>query len=73
MKHTRLPLDILYVDRNGKVVSIHQMQPFDLTGATSRGPAQYAIELNQGAAAAAGVKDGDQLQLPENVTSLTAE
>lgn len=73
MKHTRLPLDILYVDHAGKIVSIHQMQPFDLTGATSRGPAQYAIELNQGAAAAAGVKDGDQLQLPADVTSLTAE
>lgn len=73
MKHTRLPLDIIYVDKGGKVVSIHQMKPFDLTGTTSRGPAQYAIELNQGSAAAAGVKDGDQLHLPADVTSITAQ
>lgn len=70
MKHTRIPLDILYVDAGGTVVSIHQMQPFDLKGSVSRGPAKYAIELNQGAAQAAGVKAGDRLTLPPSILSL---
>jgi uncharacterized membrane protein (UPF0127 family) len=73
MKHTRIPLDILYVATDGRVVSVRQMQPFDLTGVPSNGPAKYAIELNQGAANAAGVKAGDQLQIPPAVTSLTPE
>ena len=70
MKNTRIPLDILYVDSNGKIVSIHQMRPLDLTGVPAKGLAKYAIELNQGMAAAAGVNEGDQLQIPDDVKSI---
>src|SRR3954453_2404300 len=28
MKNTRIPLDIVYTDKNGKIVAIKQMQPF---------------------------------------------
>jgi len=73
MKHTRIPLDILYVDATGKVVSVHQMKPFDLSPVASRGAARYAIELNEGAATAAGVKDGDQLSLPPDVTGAKSD
>jgi uncharacterized membrane protein (UPF0127 family) len=66
MKNTRIPLDIIYVDAQGRVVSLHQMKPYDLGTTSSDGPAQYAIELNQGAAANAGVKAGDQLVIPQN-------
>ena len=65
MKNKRIPLDILFLDSEGKVVSIHQMQPVDLTGTPSDLPAQYAIELNKDAAAKAGVKVGDKLVLPK--------
>jgi uncharacterized membrane protein (UPF0127 family) len=64
MKNTRIPLDILYLDREGRVVSIKQMKPFDLTGVPSDYPAMYAIELNEGGAAAAGVKVGDIVKVP---------
>ena len=64
MKNTYVPLDIIYVDSEGDVVSIHQMQPLDVTSIPSRAPAKYAIELNQGAAARAGVKPGDRLAIP---------
>jgi uncharacterized membrane protein (UPF0127 family) len=64
MKNTRIPLDILYLDENGTVVSIHQMQPYVLTGTHSDAPAKYAIELNAGAAAAAGVHASDHLSIP---------
>ena len=64
MKNTLIPLDIVYLDRNGKVVSIRQMKPLDESGVPSDEPAKYAIELNEGAAARAGVKVGDVLKIP---------
>jgi uncharacterized membrane protein (UPF0127 family) len=64
MKDTRFPLDILFVDSNGKVVSIFQMKPYDLTTTSSEKSAQFAIELNVGAAKDAGAKVGDVLDIP---------
>ena len=64
MKNTRIPLDILYLDSRGRIVSIHQLRPYDLKTVPSAAPAQFAIELNKGAAAAAGVKVGDVLEIP---------
>lgn len=68
MKNTYLPLDILYLDAKGKVVSIRPMEPMTTTPVPSDQPAQYAIELNRGAAATTGVKVGDVLTLPDRVT-----
>lgn len=64
MKNTRFPLDILFLDSAGRVVSIHQMRAYDETNTSSDLPARYAIELNKGAAAATGAKAGDILQIP---------
>jgi uncharacterized membrane protein (UPF0127 family) len=64
MKETRIPLDIIYLNENRKVVSMHQMEPFDLRGSSSDYPARYAIELNQGVADKIGVKVGDVLTIP---------
>ena len=69
MKNTRIPLDIIFVDSAGKVVSVKQMKPYDLSSTPSDGPAQYAIELNKGAAEAAGVKAGMTLKLPSGLSS----
>ena len=65
MKNTRIPLDIIYISAAGVVVSVKQMRPYDATTVSSDGPAKWAIELNQGQAAACGVKVGDQLTIPE--------
>lgn len=64
MKNTLIPLDIIYLDENGIVDSVHQMKPMDLSPIYSDGEAKYAIELNQGVAAKVGVKKGDHLQIP---------
>lgn len=69
MKNTRFPLDILFLDRHGVIVSIHQMEPYDERETSSDAPAKYAIELNRGAAAAAGVKVGDIVKFPAEVAS----
>jgi uncharacterized protein len=64
MENTLIPLDILYLDAKGTVVSIKTMKPKDRTSVPSDGPAMYAIELNAGVAAKTGVKPGDVIPLP---------
>ena len=64
MKNTRIPLDIIFVGKDGVVVAVKQMRPYDLSITSSGKPALWAIELNAGAAAEAGVKAGDVLEIP---------
>ncbi len=72
MKNTNIPLDIIYLSADQKIVSIHQMEPHDLQSVSSDYPAQYAIELNQGAAQICGAKVGDQLSIPRAPASQPA-
>lgn len=69
MKNCRIPLDIIYLNAAGRVVSVKQMKAYDLSSVPSDGPAQYAIELNKGAADAAGAKAGMTLKLPDGLKS----
>ncbi len=64
MKNTRIPLDLIYLDAKGQIVSIHHMKPYDESTVYSQGPAKYVVELNAGMARKAGVKPGDRLSLP---------
>jgi uncharacterized membrane protein (UPF0127 family) len=64
--HVRFPLDIIFCDRGGKVVSIVQLKAYDETNVGSEHEAQYAIELNKGCAAEFGVKVGDHLSIPND-------
>ena len=58
MRNTRIPLDILFLDPAGKVVSISRMEPYDEHGTHSRGAARFAVELNAGEAQAAARSPG---------------
>jgi len=64
MKNTKIPLDILYLDSTGTIVSIRQLKPFDETSVTSWFPARFAIELNEGAADKSGVRVGHVVTIP---------
>jgi len=46
MKDTGIPLDIAFIDDQGVIVDIQHMNPYDVTLHTSRGKAQYALEVN---------------------------
>jgi uncharacterized membrane protein (UPF0127 family) len=69
MKNTRFPLDIVFLDGKGKVVSIHQMQAYDINETSSDVPARYAVELNKGMASDSGVKIGDMIDIPPPAVS----
>ena len=64
MKYTLIPLDIIFVDKEGKVVTIRQMKPQDETTTSSEKPVLYAIELNAGAAEKAGIRVGAKIEIP---------
>lgn len=67
MKNTRIPLDILYFDRDLTLVSVAEnARPCVADPCPtypSAGPAQYVLELNAGMAAKLGVERGDPLLL----------
>ena len=77
MKNTLIPLDILYLDSDCKVVSMHRMaverprgqnesEQFyeaSLTAYPSGLPAQFAIELNSGQISRCGIKVGQTIDL----------
>jgi uncharacterized membrane protein (UPF0127 family) len=73
MHNTRIPLDILYLNSAGRVVSVHRMEPYVEETTKSKAPAKYAIELNAGEAEAAGAKEGQLLEIPPSVKATEAE
>src|SRR6478609_12003483 len=57
----RFPIDVVFIDRDWRVLSVrHELRPWRVAG--KRG-AVAALELPAGAAAAAGIEEGDVLAL----------
>jgi uncharacterized membrane protein (UPF0127 family) len=64
MKDTLIPLSIAFIDSQGRIVDIQDMQPLDETPHLSAAPAQYALEVNQGFFTERGIQVGDTVGLP---------
>ena len=63
MKNTYLPLDMIFIGRDGKVVSVAQnAEPLSEAIIPSQVPAYAVLEVNAGEAAAIGVKPGDAVK-----------
>src|SRR5215210_1366212 len=65
MENTLIPLSIAFMDSEGRIVDIQDMQPLDETRHYPAAPAQYALEVNQGFFAERGVQVGDTVELPQ--------
>ena len=59
MRNTPLPLAVAFMDESGRIVSIHEMQPFTETTHQAAGPSRYALEMNGGWFDQNHVKAGD--------------
>jgi uncharacterized membrane protein (UPF0127 family) len=65
MRNTLIPLDMLFVDAQGRIVNIHERavpQSLDVIAATA--PVRAVIELNGGTASRLGIEPGNQVVHP---------
>jgi uncharacterized protein len=65
MRNTFIPLDMLFVDEQGRIVNIHERavpQSDDVIAAAE--PVRAVIELNGGTAARLGIEPGDRVVHP---------
>lgn len=65
MRNTPLPLDLIFVASNGRVISVGQGKPYSTDFIPAGGVTAHVIELNQGEAARIGLKKGDKIRIGE--------
>lgn len=46
MKNTLIPLSVAFIDNDGYIINIENMQPLSLENFCAKRPAKYAIEVN---------------------------
>jgi len=65
MHNTRIPLDMLFIAKDGRIVNIAERAvPFSETTIPSKGPVRAVLELNGGTSARLGIKPGDRVSHP---------
>jgi len=65
MRNTLIPLDMLFVDAQGRIVNIQERAvPQSLDVIAAAAPVRAVIELNGGTAARLGIAPGDRVQHP---------
>ena len=62
MKNTKIPLDIIYIDENKKIVSFQKnAKPFDESSLPSNAPAKYVLEVNANMVDTWAINVGDKI------------
>ncbi len=64
MKDTIIPLDIAFIQADGRIVTIHAMAPLDESSYRPTSSYRFALEVNAGTFATLGIKEGDHVALP---------
>jgi uncharacterized protein len=63
MKNTYIPLDIIFIDANGRIITIAEnTTPLSLETIPSGGVARAVLEINGGLAKKLGIKVGDRVR-----------
>ena len=59
MKNTKLPLSVAYIDSEGRILEIHDLEPFNEESVPSRNAeVRFVLEMNQGWFERHGIKVG---------------
>ena len=61
MKNTYIPLSVAFLDEQGVIINIADMQPHSEASHCTAGPALYALEMTRGWFAQRGIKPGMKL------------
>jgi uncharacterized protein len=65
MENTLIPLDMIFADATGRIVTVHpDAVPLDRTAIPGGDAIQYVLEINGGLAARLGIVPGDLMQHP---------
>ena len=62
MKNTYLPLSVAFLDGEGRILNIEDMQPLTSDSHCALKPARYALEMNQGWFAKKNISPGAQVR-----------
>ena len=66
MKNTPLPLSVAFIDADGTILNIEEMEPFTLESHCSQGWIRYALEMNKNWFSRNGIKPGSKISgLPQ--------
>lgn len=61
MKNTLLPLSVAFLDDQGAIVNVEDMEPQTLDSHCAKQPVRYALEMNQGWFAKRGFNAGSKI------------
>lgn len=61
MMNTLIPLSVAFLDGEGRILNILDMEPKTLDSHAAAGPARYAVETNKGWFAERRIKAGDKV------------
>ena len=64
MENTPMPLDLVFIGQDGKVVAVLPGEPFSRRSISPGVPVRFVLELKRGIAAANGIEAGDRLRHP---------
>jgi uncharacterized membrane protein (UPF0127 family) len=62
MKNTLIPLSVAFIDEQGRILGIEDMQPHTRDHHCSKAPAQFALEMNLGWFGQNNIKPGDTVR-----------
>ena len=61
MRNTFLPLSVAFLDAEGRILNIEDMEPQTEDNHCAAAPARFALEMNKGWFAAKGIKPGQRI------------
>ena len=74
MFKTIVPLDIIYIDDKCRVINSYSAQPLEIRLLyPSKRPAQYVLEVPSGLVQKWGIEEGDTIELPPNLLSISLQ
>lgn len=63
MKDTIIPLSLAYIDADGVITEIYELEPLSIEPIRSSYPVLYALEVNQGFFKKHNIKPGDKVNI----------
>lgn len=64
MQNTPMPLDLIFIGEDGRIVSIRRGEPFSTASIAPLSPGRFVLELKAGTAQKAGIAEGDMVRHP---------